>query len=77
MIATTTTTTTTTLTTTNTATTTTLMQCLKNCKPFYMFRMSPDSVAELFEALAAYKNGVIEVRVSGQLQQSMGFRSGT
>lgn len=37
-------------------------------------RISPDSLAELFEALASYKNGVIEVRVSGQQQQRMGFR---
>jgi hypothetical protein len=38
------------------------------------FRISPDSIAELFEALASYKNGVIEVRVSGQQQQRMGYR---
>jgi hypothetical protein len=37
-------------------------------------RISPDSIAELFEALASYKNGVIEVRVSGQQQERMGFR---
>jgi hypothetical protein len=41
---------------------------------FAVFRISPDSIAELFEALASYKNGVIEVRVSGQQQQRMGYR---
>jgi len=37
-------------------------------------RISPDTIAELFEALASRNNGIIEVRISGQAQQKMGFR---
>jgi len=37
-------------------------------------RITPDTIADLFEALASSKNGIIEVRISGQQQQNMGFR---
>ncbi|XP_023344430.1 tropomodulin-3 [Eurytemora carolleeae] len=37
-------------------------------------RISPDTVAALFESLASRKNGILEVRISGQQQQKMGFR---
>lgn len=37
-------------------------------------RISPDSLASLFESLATCKNGLIEVRVAGQAQEKMGHR---
>lgn len=37
-------------------------------------RISPDSIAELFETLASRNNGILEVRISGQSQQRLGFR---
>jgi hypothetical protein len=39
-------------------------------------RISPDSLASLFESLATCKNGLIEVRVTGQAQEKMGHRYG-
>jgi len=37
-------------------------------------RISPDTLASLFESLATCRNGLIEVRVSGQAQEKMGHR---
>jgi len=37
-------------------------------------RISPDSLASLFESLATCRNGLIEVRVAGQVQEKMGHR---
>merc|ERR1711892_1589871 len=37
-------------------------------------RISPDTLASLFESLASCKNGLIEVRVAGQVQEKMGHR---
>lgn len=37
-------------------------------------RISPDTLASLFECLATCRNGLIEVRVAGQAQEKMGFR---
>merc|ERR1711892_1643881 len=37
-------------------------------------RISPDTLASLFESLANCKNGLIEVRVAGQVQEKMGHR---
>jgi len=37
-------------------------------------RISPDTIASLFESLANMKNGLIELRVSGQQQEKMGHR---
>ena len=37
-------------------------------------RISPDSLAHLFESLASCRNGLIEVRVAGQEQEKMGHR---
>jgi hypothetical protein len=37
-------------------------------------RISPDTLASLFESLATCRNGLIEVRVAGQAQEKMGHR---
>jgi len=37
-------------------------------------RISPDTLADLFESCASPNNGLIEVRVACQAQQSMGYR---
>jgi hypothetical protein len=37
-------------------------------------RISPDTIADLFEAIANHNNGLIEVRVASQAQEKMGNR---
>nr|ACO10662.1 Tropomodulin [Caligus rogercresseyi] len=37
-------------------------------------RISPDTLASLFEAIASTTNGVIEIHVSNQAQSNMGYR---
>ena len=37
-------------------------------------RISPDTLASLFESLANCRNGLIELRVAGQAQEKMGHR---
>ena len=37
-------------------------------------KISPDTLANLFESLATYPNTIIELRLAGQQQEKMGFR---
>ena len=38
-------------------------------------KIGPDTLANLFESLATYPNNIRELRVAGQQQDKMGFRS--
>ena len=37
-------------------------------------KISPDTLAKLFESLAEYPNNIRELKVAGQQQDKMGFR---
>ena len=37
-------------------------------------RISPDTIADLFESIASPNNGLIELRVAAQAQVAMGYR---
>ena len=37
-------------------------------------KISPDTLASLFESLAKYPNNILELRLAGQQQEKMGFR---
>lgn len=37
-------------------------------------RISPDTIADLFESIASPNNGLVELRVASQAQESMGYR---
>jgi len=37
-------------------------------------RISPDTIADLFDSISSPNNGLIELRVASQAQQAMGYR---
>ena len=52
-----------------------LKKVLKHCYHSSGNKIGPDTLANLFESLSTYPNNIRELRVAGQQQDKMGFRS--